>query len=71
MILENLRANPTLRHIPVIIITGANLTPEQHRQLTDFGQGLLLKGYLREKELLVLVEEALRKFHTTEHNGKQ
>jgi len=62
-ILENLRADPTLRNIPVIILTGADLTPEQHKQLTDFGQGLLAKGYLREKELLVVLEEALRKFN--------
>jgi CheY-like chemotaxis protein len=63
-ILENLRTNPVLRHIPVIILTGADLSAEQHQQLTDFGQGVLAKGYLREKELLVLLEEALRKFHT-------
>ena len=62
-IVENLRANPLLRHIPVIILTGADLTPEQHQQLTAFGQNVLSKGYLREKELLVLLEEALRKFH--------
>jgi len=62
-ILENLRANPVLRHIPVIILTGADLTSEQHQQLMEFGQGVLAKGYLREKELLVLLEEALRKFH--------
>jgi CheY-like chemotaxis protein len=64
-ILENLRANPVLRHIPVIILTGADLSADQHQQLTDFGQGVLAKGYLREKELLVLLEEVLRKFHPT------
>ncbi len=63
LILENLRTNPVLRHIPVIILTGADLTAEQHQQLTDFGQDVLSKGFLREKELLVLLEEALRKFH--------
>jgi signal transduction histidine kinase/DNA-binding response OmpR family regulator len=62
-ILENLRKNPALRRIPVIVLTGADLTPEQHQQLTDFGQGVMAKGYLREKELLVLLEEALQKFH--------
>jgi CheY-like chemotaxis protein len=62
-ILENMRANPALRNIPVIVLTGADLTPEHHQQLNDFGQGILSKGYLREKELLILLEEALRKFH--------
>ena len=61
-ILEQMRSSPTLRHIPVIVLTGADLTPDQHKLLTDFGQGLLSKGYLREKELLVILEEALRKF---------
>lgn len=61
-ILENLRAEPDLRAIPVIILTGADLTAEQHQQLAEFGQNLLAKGYLREKELLVVLEEALRKY---------
>ena len=64
-ILENLRADPALRSIPVLVLTGADLTPEQHHQLSEFGQGLLAKGYLREKELLMVLEEALRKFKPT------
>ncbi len=64
MILENLRTDPSLRNTPVIILTGADLTPEQHRQITDFSQGILAKGYMREKELLVLVEDALRKIRS-------
>jgi signal transduction histidine kinase/CheY-like chemotaxis protein len=62
-ILENLRTNPLLRNIPVIILSGADLTAEQHQQLTDFGQDILSKGFLREKELLLLLEDALKKFH--------
>ena len=69
-ILENLRANPALRNIPVIVLTGADLTPEHHQQLNEFGQGILSKGYLREKELLILLEEALRKFHPAAHENK-
>lgn len=62
-ILENLRANPALRHIPVLVLSGADLTPAQHQQLSAFGQAMLSKGYLHQKELLVLLEEALRKFN--------
>lgn len=62
-ILQNLRADEKLRTIPVIILTGADLTPDQHSQLAQFSQGMLAKGYLRQKELLVVLEEALRKFN--------
>lgn len=60
-ILENLRAQPELRDLPVIVLTGADLTPEQHQQLSNFGQGVMAKGYLRENELLVLLDETLHK----------
>jgi signal transduction histidine kinase/DNA-binding response OmpR family regulator len=69
MILEKLRANPELRSIPVVILTGADLEPDQHKQLTEFSEGVLAKGYLREKELLVLLEDALRKFHPAPKDG--
>jgi CheY-like chemotaxis protein len=61
-VLEKLRSEPALCHIPVIVLTGADLTPEHHQQLTEFGQGVIAKGYLREKELLISLEEALRTF---------
>ena len=63
-ILGNLRETESLRNIPVIVLTGADLTPEQHKQLSEFGQGLLAKGFLREKELLLILEDALKKFRT-------
>jgi CheY-like chemotaxis protein len=62
-ILEAMRSDPVLRNTPVIVLTGADLSAEQHQQLTDVGQGVLTKGYLRDKDLLVLLEEALRKYH--------
>jgi signal transduction histidine kinase/CheY-like chemotaxis protein len=62
-ILAKLRASSAHRHIPVIILTGADLTPEQHKQLSEFGQNLLVKGFLREKELLNSLETALQQVH--------
>jgi CheY-like chemotaxis protein len=67
-ILEVMRADPVLRHTPVIVLTGADLTPEQHQQLTDFGSGVLSKGFLHDKDLMVVLEEALRKFHPAEED---
>lgn len=61
-ILQNLRENPNLRQIPVIVLTGADLTPEQHDQLTEFGQAVITKGFLREGDLLVLLEKTLQTF---------
>ena len=49
---KHARKTHALNEIPVIILTGADLTPEQHQQLSEFGKQLLTKGFLREKELL-------------------
>ncbi len=51
-ILEKLRTDPNLNDIPVIVVSGADLTTEQQNQLADFGQSLLQKGTLSESELL-------------------
>ncbi|HMN58866.1 MAG TPA: response regulator, partial [Anaerolinea sp.] len=59
-LLANLRKTSDLKDIPIIILTGADLTPEQHQILADSGQNLLSKGLLREKELLNSLEIALR-----------
>lgn len=62
-LLSNMRSTANLQDIPVIILTGADLTSEQHQKLTEFGQQLLSKGYLREKELLSTIEQTLRRIH--------
>ncbi len=59
-ILEKLRTTSELNDIPVIVVSGADLTGEQQAQLKDFGQKLLRKGSLNESELLALLERALR-----------
>jgi signal transduction histidine kinase/CheY-like chemotaxis protein len=60
-ILEKLRTNPKLRDIPVIVVSGADLTAEQQNQLADFGQSLLNKGSLNENELLSSLDKALKR----------
>ena len=60
-LLANLRMDPVLQEIPVIILTGADLTAEQHQTLQDFGRQMLSKNYLREKELLITLENSLRR----------
>ena len=58
-ILEKLRKDEKLRELPVIVITGADLTTEQREQLENLGQRLLQKSSLKESELIANIENAL------------
>lgn len=60
-ILENMRSNETLRDIPVIVISGMDLTAEQKEELNKLGQRLLSKGSFNEKELLTTIQRALER----------
>jgi CheY-like chemotaxis protein len=60
-ILEKLRITPELRDIPVIVVTGVELTAEHQKQLAEFSQNLLRKGSLGEQELLSSLEKALHR----------
>jgi len=60
-ILEKLQADKKLRDIPTIVISGMDLTEEQKKQLTDFGQGVLTKGAFSEKELLTSIQRSLER----------
>ena len=64
-ILENMQASQTLREIPVIVISGIDLSAEQKDQLNEFGQRLLLsKSSFNEKELLTSIQRSLERVHT-------
>jgi CheY-like chemotaxis protein len=63
-ILGKLRSTPEMSLIPVIVVSGADLTAEQHSQLAEFGQELLQKGALNEKDLLLLLDRALQRIQT-------
>lgn len=60
-ILERIKADANLSKIPVVILTGADLSSEQQNELAIFGQHLMAKGYLTEKDLLRSLEDALKK----------
>ncbi|MBI2758361.1 MAG: GAF domain-containing protein [Chloroflexi bacterium] len=60
-ILEKMRDNARLRDVPVIVVSGGDLTPEQHRQLSEFGQRLINKGSLNEKDFINNVERTLKR----------
>jgi signal transduction histidine kinase/CheY-like chemotaxis protein len=60
-ILERMRSTPLLRDIPVVVISGVDLNPEQRRQLENLGKRLLQKGMLSEEELFATLEKALNR----------
>jgi CheY-like chemotaxis protein len=60
-ILERMRSDQKLRDIPVIVVSGGDLTSEQQEQLREFGQRMIKKGSLTEKELLDTLERALKR----------
>ena len=60
-ILEKMRSDPKLRDIPVIVVSGVDLSSEQQQQLKEFGQRLLSKSALSESDLLNTIERALKR----------
>ena len=60
-ILEKLRTTPEFCDIPVIVVSGADLTPEHQKLLAEFGKDLLSKGSLNESELLSSLDKALKR----------
>jgi signal transduction histidine kinase/DNA-binding response OmpR family regulator/PAS domain-containing protein len=60
-ILEKLREDPSLRDIPVLVVSGGGLTNEQQKQLSHYGQRLIAKGSLNEGSLISSIEEALKR----------
>jgi CheY-like chemotaxis protein len=60
-ILERLRTTPELRDIPVVVVSGLDLTTEQKKQLTNLGKHLLQKGMLNEQDLFATLTKALKR----------
>jgi len=68
-LLEIFRSDPKLSQVPVLILTGADLDTDQQKQLSEFGNHLLTKGMLKEKDLLKYIEESLNRIKTNSLNG--
>jgi CheY-like chemotaxis protein len=64
-ILEKMRANKKLSEIPVVVVSSGDLTPEQRKQLNDYGQQLINKSTLSEKDLIASLERALQRVKAT------
>jgi CheY-like chemotaxis protein len=58
-LLEKMRANPGLAEIPVIAVSGGELTAEQKQQLDHFGLQLISKNKLDEKTLNSVLKDTL------------
>jgi len=67
-VLQQLRTNSLWNRIPVIILTGADLTSDQQKQLNKFGKDMLSKSSLRESDLLAMLEETLLKLRLPKTN---
>ncbi|MGE5249230.1 MAG: GAF domain-containing protein [Bacteroidota bacterium] len=60
-LLERMRSTPALETIPVVLVSGADLTPEQRRRVDQLGQPLLSRGSLTAEALVTAVEIALNR----------
>jgi CheY-like chemotaxis protein len=64
-LLERMRESPGLRHIPVVVVSGGDLSPDQRAELTDFGHRLVAKSALNEAELFETIRRALHRVRRT------
>lgn len=63
-LIEKIRGDERLRDIPILAVSGGDLTPEQEKVLREFGQRLIQKSALTEQQLLASLERALQRVHT-------
>ena len=60
-LLDRFKSEPRLARIPVIVLTGADLTADQKNQLAESTKTLSSHGLLKESDILKNMEEALQK----------
>jgi hypothetical protein len=47
--------------VPVVVVSGGDLTAEQQQKLQDFGQRMIQKNGLNEKQLIGSLERVLKR----------
>ncbi len=65
-LLETIRNDPKLQHLPVIILTGGDLTDEQRAMLKEKSQALLHKAELKEEDFLKELQSLLQRLNGAE-----
>jgi signal transduction histidine kinase/CheY-like chemotaxis protein len=68
-ILERMREQPKLRDLPVVVVSGGELSSDQRRMLKEFGQRLISKGSIEEKDLLSILNHALKRVAQVKSSG--
>jgi GAF domain-containing protein/CheY-like chemotaxis protein len=68
-LLEKFRAEARLTRIPVIVLTGEDLSPEQQSQLNESSKQMISKSTLNESDLLSSIEKALKKIQSSQSEG--
>jgi PAS domain S-box-containing protein len=60
-IMERLKTSPDLQEIPVLVISGADLSDEQRQKLQNLGKTMLQKAMLEQDQLFELLEKSLKR----------
>ena len=70
-IMEAMQASPDLREIPVIVISGGDLSASQQEKLDSLNLHLLQKGALDSKDLLTTLERSLNHLKKAKKKGNK
>jgi CheY-like chemotaxis protein len=60
-IMERLKTSSDLREIPVLVISGAELSDEEKQKLQNLGKVMLQKGMLEQEQLFEYLEKSLNR----------
>ncbi len=68
-VLRSVRARPSLRDMPIIVVTAKDLSDEDRQRLADSAQGVILKQALRLEQLFQQIRDALARERAGSERG--